>query len=235
MKKHFYLFIACFSTLFCSAQYHYTPNDTIHVSHSVTDQFEEVDAYIYLHNNTDSGITVIWSVIKDSITDGWDIGLCDNIQCYDNGLNRLYNDHVSDVVDNGDSVFLKAVFYPYCNTGSGMMRVIARIDGSTNNPDTLTYFVTSIAECATGINDLGNGQAVNVFPNPTTDVLTVSGILTQQLIQLTDMQGRIIQSLNYNDTDRRQVNVTGIATGMYLLKVSDAQGNAVAVKKFSKL
>lgn len=73
-----------------------------------------------------------------------------------------------------------------------------------------------------------------VSPNPVTDVLRISNNenINFTAIQVTDINGRIIKSLNLNDVTSSQINVADLNAGIYFLNITSAAGKAV--KKFIK-
>jgi hypothetical protein len=65
----------------------------------------------------------------------------------------------------------------------------------------------------------------SVFPNPATDVVNVNaGNLVINSIQVTDLNGRVINTINVNASSTAQVNISELMTGIYFLTVSTDQG-----------
>ena len=64
-----------------------------------------------------------------------------------------------------------------------------------------------------------NQSKISVYPNPTTNFITVSGLLNSEAYVIYDMMGRKLQNgiLNNNDT----INIENLATGKYLLQFSN--------------
>jgi hypothetical protein len=132
------------------------------------------------------------------------------------------------------------------NTVTG---VDTMISGNTANlPITLTgldsetlyeYYVVCADACGTmstvesfttsvdGINELGFGTNVNVYPNPVSDKLTVeinATVNEGSVISIISMQGQVIYSevVKENTSDyRTEIDVDNFARGIYLLKLED--------------
>jgi len=69
------------------------------------------------------------------------------------------------------------------------------------------------------------GSDVHVYPNPSKDIITVTGLVTTDHITLYDMMGRTVQqnwTVNTNGTN--VFHYGSIPVGAYLLVVSDGQG-----------
>ena len=74
--------------------------------------------------------------------------------------------------------------------------------------------------------------SINLYPNPCTDGLNISYDSKEQFTyQITDAAGRI-----YTTTDKgnNQLDVSGLSSGVYLLKMTNKENNQVAVRQFIK-
>jgi hypothetical protein len=88
-------------------------------------------------------------------------------------------------------------------------------------------------EVATGIGEANDRiAALNVWPNPANDLLTIDVETTEMLqaeVRLTDMTGRVVRSAAgsslANGTNRIQMNVNGLAAGSYTLSVIGDRAN----------
>src|SRR5690554_528700 len=78
-------------------------------------------------------------------------------------------------------------------------------------------------------------QKFNVFPNPVTDIVTITNNenIGIEQIEVLDINGKTIKSLNYNKENEVQLNLGDFASGMYLLHIKTNEGTAVkkVVKK----
>src|SRR5690554_4076894 len=74
----------------------------------------------------------------------------------------------------------------------------------------------------------------NVFPNPVTDVVTItnSESIGIEQVEIFDISGKTIKSLSFNNENEVQLNLGDFASGMYLLHIKTNEG--VAVKKVVK-
>lgn len=73
-----------------------------------------------------------------------------------------------------------------------------------------------------------NPTKVSIYPNPTTNYITVSGLLNSESYVIYDMMGRQLQNgvLNNNDT----INIENLATGKYLLQFSNGATSTILKK-----
>jgi len=75
----------------------------------------------------------------------------------------------------------------------------------------------------------------NVFPNPATDVVTITNTenINVKQIEIYDVTGKNVKSQEYNNENELQLNISDLASGTYMLHVKTNQGTAVkkVVKK----
>ncbi len=74
----------------------------------------------------------------------------------------------------------------------------------------------------------------SVFPNPSSNVISISNTenINVNGIQITDLNGRIVKDVKYVSTPNVAINISDLATGMYMMNITSDQGTAV--KKIMK-
>ncbi len=100
------------------------------------------------------------------------------------------------------------------------------------------YYVGKYTQPAAGINNLTNNAAndLKVYPNPTTNQLTVSGIQFSgnTKIEIENILGQVMVSLsNHLTTANCQLTTANLPSGIYILKATDEKG-FVHTAKFVK-
>ena len=73
-----------------------------------------------------------------------------------------------------------------------------------------------------------NDLKVALYPNPANDVLNIETDLEIKAIEIFNIQGQKVIS-----STQKQVNVTNLSSGIYMIKIQDSN-NAIATKKFVK-
>ena len=84
----------------------------------------------------------------------------------------------------------------------------------------------------TGVEDMNATNTINVFPNPTSDVLniTFSSGSADRVVEVVDVTGRVVYSTNVQGTENRiSILVNGWTKGLYLVRV--IENNEVFVQK----
>jgi hypothetical protein len=71
---------------------------------------------------------------------------------------------------------------------------------------------------------------VSLYPNPTTDYLYIQSDLEIKEIQISDLNGRMINNLDFA---ANKLNLSALQTGIYFAKISDVNGN-ITIEKIIK-
>ena len=212
-----------------------TPSDSIYITTVDSDQFATINGLIFLHNNQPDSIIVRWHLASDTIPTGWSILFCDNNQCYQ----LPTSPKTSLPIAPGDSIDLHAEFAPACVAGVGTMRIATTIERSSDDSvletHTFTYQANISNACPAGINNINN-DAISLFPNPTSNQLSITGFAYGHTVsvEVLDLQGRLISTQSIIAGNQLSLSVSSLTTGLYLLKITDAQSNQTSVKRFSK-
>ena len=114
--------------------------------------------------------------------------------------------------------------HQYSNIGIYTVTLIAY---NSFGSDTCVF---SIDVFWSGIYEISNSENISIYPNPTSDKLT---IITPEKseIEIYNIQGQIIKRLNSND-NQTDIDVSGFPSAIYIIRMHTNQG--VAVKKFVK-
>ena len=92
----------------------------------------------------------------------------------------------------------------------------------TNTFDNFTVKATS------GDSLLGNDEfatiaqdVISVYPNPAKDVINVnSSINSFNSVSIVDLNGRVVKSLNFNAVTEAQINISDLASGIYVMNIN---------------
>ncbi|MBO4875387.1 MAG: PKD domain-containing protein [Bacteroidales bacterium] len=99
--------------------------------------------------------------------------------------------------------------------------------GTSDASETATAIATVISEVETSI---------DIFPNPTNDILNITSSETISEIEIVNTLGQVVYRTEVN-SDNAVCDVNGLATGFYVAKVrtlSLSKGTAIVQKKFIK-
>lgn len=76
-----------------------------------------------------------------------------------------------------------------------------------------------------------DNNKLKVYPNPTSDYLYITSDLEIKDIQISDLNGRIITNLDFQDN---KIDLTSLQTGIYFAKISDLNGKITTEKIIKK-
>ncbi len=93
--------------------------------------------------------------------------------------------------------------------------------GGTQSPRSMTGVPTKSAhQGVLSVNDKSKLKTVSdftVYPNPTTGILNVQHLSGVKQLQIYDMVGKLLVSINVNSEDKTEINISALRTGIYFL------------------
>lgn len=236
--KHLYsvLFILGLSSIGANAQsFSLQSGDTVFVN----------PCYVYeshnnIVNNTAAPVTLEWKVIENTYPADWfaTLGICDNMTC-------LYNADIA--------VGLNHETMPYPVTPAGDFHILGDLAStSTYGPyvvrvrfnnkaiptDTAisTFIVTKCGAPTIVPTTVTTSESdITIHPNPATATLNVSiGAATNvKTIDVYSVTGRLISTQAATGSSTA-INVEYLPSGIYFVKLLNAQGNVVTTRKFNR-
>lgn len=92
--------------------------------------------------------------------------------------------------------------------------------------------VTVLSFLCVGVADASNAQAINVYPNPASDLLNIDFGKAGDVVryELTDLSGRVLEARYVNST-LEQIQVASLAGGVYTLRFMKANGEMISAKR----
>lgn len=71
---------------------------------------------------------------------------------------------------------------------------------------------------------------ISIYPNPTSDVLKIDNLKPKSSLELTDSSGKLVRIISNIKSDKIEINIKNLASGIYYLKV-DGQSVQKIIKK----
>lgn len=132
--------------------------------------------------------------------------------------------------NNNGNPISGATFATYTVTSMGVYSVtVLNSDSCEGTSDVVT--VTPPVSAEAGTQKL---LGIEIFPNPTQGMLYVRSlnpIDTKVDLTVMDMYGKVVRNLHVNNLrDTRELDLTDLANGMYLIKVEDDKGRAAMMR-----
>lgn len=83
--------------------------------------------------------------------------------------------------------------------------------------------------CPTGITDFSNTSAVDIFPNPASELINITSTEVMSNVSFYDLTGRCVKSLSVASTSV-MIETEGMTAGLYFIHVKNSDGE-IACKK----
>lgn len=231
MRNLLYIFLLCIfsmgTTLAQSSGLTVTPGTTINISGTQTDSDVVGEATIY--NNTGQDITLVWERQTNSLSNGWQSLVCDNITCW--GPNKNNN---SLSVPAGGSSIMNIHFKPNGNPGSGTVVIRAY---SQADPTTAVDITYNSQVSATIIQTNAISQ-MRFYPIPASSNLNITfGNNSQaRYVELYTVVGEKIEEY-YIPSGQNScgLNIECLNAGMYFVRILNDRRMLIASKAFPKV
>lgn len=171
-----------------------------------------------MNNLTDETHTYTWEKHVIFVTDGWDVSVCDNIQCHSPNVDT----YETLPIGPGEDGDLKAFLFPNGIEGSAAVRIDL---WETTNPDVVIsgmYYVNT----AVGISEKLS-EAITIYPNPAIDLVRIAkGDIQVDQFELYDMSGKQTLRVPVGQTD--VIDVSAVPAGNYIARMYNQDGTQVS-------
>lgn len=219
-----------FGAVIASGQSIATLHDTVTITVS-TDMEIIPDSVV---NLTSGAVTVDWRVIASDFPADWRVntGICDMVLCYNyTGLWPLGTVQSFTFFPGADHYHLGIYFANI--TSAGCYYLTVKMNNQAIPTDTAMATFIVCKPYPAGVPAVKTGDEVSLYPNPAGDVVNITynstaGIRT---IIVTDMAGRAVSSVATTGEGNDTLDMTGIATGLYIVRLVNSEGATVATKR----
>lgn len=231
MKKYILSFLLlALSVGVVGAQTFTTPKDTVNASFSNT-----MNVYNKITNVHSSDVTITWRVINHDFPADWINGLniCDNVLCYGNSA-ALAGGSTQTTAPITPGV--EADFHLQMDlsaAGSGTHYLEVEMNDQANSYKKNVVFVLN--KFPTNIGNVNKGgDDITVYPNPArSEINVLFGARTNvKNIAVYNMIGKAVSVYRVTGNSAK-LNLDNIPAGVYFLRLTDAQGQIVATRKFT--
>ncbi|RYZ49633.1 MAG: T9SS type A sorting domain-containing protein, partial [Sphingobacteriales bacterium] len=151
-------------------------------------------------------------------------------------FNLLNTQYVTGVTwnfgDGSPTVGGYMVQHTYAN--NGIYTVTANLQGECADSlvNARTVDVFDAAGGNTGINQIDNKKELVMYPNPARDIVTIENKKDYKMQQITlySVVGQQLSSSKADSPDKHKLNITGLASGIYTVRIETDKG--IVIRKF---
>lgn len=201
------------------------------------------DSYFWSH-----GVNLASTIVSPTVTTTYSVVGTNSLGCSGIGVVQVSVNPAPPVsvsnaptlLCNGDQITLTgqgALSYQWLLSSTAML-VGNPIAVSPNTSATYTLIGTDSKGCegkttlsfavdaCTGLNKISKTDGVKIYPNPATGIFTIESGSDIQVIEITDLSGRIITA-RAGTSEKMNVNISEFANGIYYVKVTTANSQQV--------
>lgn len=223
MKQYILLVFSFFIITALSAQELEFSESPVILTGVLASDFEGV-GYSTVNNIGGTDRMIRWESSVVEMTDGWNMAVCDKIQCYEPVVTSEVFSLVADEEGRMD-----VHVYPGGRDGSAVVEITVTdtLDAAVtlNN---LYYFNTSPSSTGEAIR-----QSVKVYPNPSHGLFSVKAGKQLATVQVYSLTGQQVKSFSYNDG--QWYDITDLPKGTYLVRLIDRDAQQLVTKLMHKL
>jgi hypothetical protein len=226
MKKIFLAITIIATSINVNAQSFTVTSDTIEGNFDVSQYPSD---YNYVVNTSGADMAMSFDLLTNTLPDaGWTVTLCTHQFCMPSVPTTA---SFGTLADGGQGYFNVHVGF---NNTPGDGEISFRIYETSNpsNADTIVFLYHGTSSL--GIGNIQNGVSINLYPNPTNDFITVSGLdfNTNSVINIYGLDGSLISS-NIASSSSEVINVNDFQNGVYFMEVRKS-GKLLYRSKFIK-
>lgn len=194
-----------------------------------------------LKSTSSSPVTVRWRVTNapTALASGWTLtGLCDNIQCHsasttlDNTWKTTfqYGNTYDPLLNDFHIEFENMAAAP---AGTSVFQVQVQDNSNFSIQKNLTFIATKNAAGVVSVTR--SSDDVVVYPNPARDFVNVlfDGSAGVKNIALYNLIGKPVMVYRVQGTNSAKLELDNVASGVYFMRLMNAQGNVIATRRFT--
>lgn len=185
----------------------------------LTDYYSEPIAHAKISNYTAGEVALKWELEVVDAPAEWEYRVCDNNACYSTMTSTNYNPPTIDeptYISAGDTSLLDLHVLPRQIGGTATLKIkISYIDDPDNVVAEGTFEITVIGD-PSSVNEV-NASAINVFPNPALDYITLSDATYVDQIVVFNTLGKPVRTFNVDQSNTYRV--ADLPNGLYLISL----------------
>lgn len=157
-------------------------------------------------------INITASLIGRSVQVKWNVNEEDDVRSYE--VQRSYDGAIFESIKSISPNFTKS--YTQQDVPERSAVAYYRIKVMKNNGSIKYSDVVKV--------NIKNGSTINIFPNPASDVLSISGLEAKATVRIFDSKGQLIMKLQ-NNNSVIQADIQPLAKGAYYIEIIESNGS----------
>lgn len=193
----------------------------------------EVNAYMSLTNNfgndRDFKIRIVKKLI-DPVVDQFCSGVCVEKNTSNSLSDQEWVFPIEVAVNSGQSVEFKPGYKTLGNSFCAINDYYIENQFGTKIDSVRVKFVIGSQECFLSAGEEFDNSSLEVYPNPSSGMVTVKNASEGASFEVLDMLGKVAYKAPVSAASQK-VNLSGLPDGVYFYVVKDKRGNALPARK----
>ena len=198
-----------------------------------------MEVYNRLRSTSSTPVTLEWKMTLDAIPASWSlVGVCDNIACRTPASSRDGSWKPTLPYDSSYAANDFHIAYDNMmavpNNTSAVAQITVREVGNSSSQKTYTFIAT---KSTTGVVKVSRtDDEVVLYPNPARDNINVlfSEAAGVKNIALYNLIGKPVMVYRVQDNNSAKLDLNTVASGVYFMRLMNAQGTVVATRRFTR-
>ena len=93
------------------------------------------------------------------------------------------------------------------------------------------FYIRCICDLPVSVNELKNYNSINIYPNPTMDLVVIDGLEKDNTIEIINIQGQILEN-KHTTNSKISIDISNLPVGIYTVKIKSNTG--IIIKKLIK-
>jgi len=175
-------------------------------------------------NLANKAVTYKWTKSSISQPGGWLTAVCDKNRCYEPDVNSA-----EFLLGPNQSGLLETYAYPENIEGTAQVKVVVEEVGNPSNTTEAVFTFTTLT-----VNTKEPLDDVLIAPNPTTDLIRISGITQNIEVKVYNYMGQLWQQYRAASTNL-EVDMSSLPTGLYIVELFDPKTQKRAQRLLEKI
>ena len=223
MKQTLLLFLISFLSFQLSAQVTLTLVDSPASAVGTKDD-DAIIAKATIKNESSEKKLILWERTIISITEGWGTAVCDKNLCYDPSIDAFEFE-----LDSLEEASISIYGYPRGVEGATTVQL--KLTDAADATNTVTGQFEVQSDGFTTSTRFVERPDVKIYPNPTTEYISLTDAQYVDRLVIHNIVGRPIQSFPVNYSN--QYDVSRLPVGMYLVRLVDKNDQTLKTIRLS--
>lgn len=182
----------------------------------------------YFKNITSDTIQLKWKVTQRTIPASWDYSMCDYATCRD-----MFSDSIEYTMYEAEPDFKSYLLFHILPKyeGTATLKIYVYDQNYPLQGETVSWIINGVY--TSGVNDINAALRFSMFPNPTSDYVTIKGENTSIKDARISLHNIIGEELTHvkSESNQLKIDLSPYKSGIYFLEIRTAQG--ITTKKIT--